>query len=210
MTVPNLPHASVPVGRTAEDNVQVRRHGEPRPFDFEPRPHWDIGADARDSRLRARGEDVGRAVLRAARAPAPARARSDQLHARAPHAGARLHRSGAAVPRERRRAARHRQPAEVRAGSVQDRGRLGPLPDPDGGSAAHEPVSRRDPRRAPAAALLHGVHAVLPQRGRILRRGRARPHPPASVRQGGAGEVHDARAVLRRARETDARTPRKC
>jgi len=45
MTVPNLPHASVPVGRTAEDNVQVRRHGEPRPFDFEPRPHWDIGSD---------------------------------------------------------------------------------------------------------------------------------------------------------------------
>jgi seryl-tRNA synthetase len=45
MTVPNLPHASVPVGRTAEDNVQVRRHGEPRPFDFEPRPHWDIGSE---------------------------------------------------------------------------------------------------------------------------------------------------------------------
>jgi seryl-tRNA synthetase len=43
MTVPNLPHASVPVGKTAEDNVMVRRHGEPRPFDFEPKPHWDIG-----------------------------------------------------------------------------------------------------------------------------------------------------------------------
>src|SRR6185436_4949820 len=45
MTVPNLPHASVPVGRTAEDNVQVRRAGEPRPFDFTPRPHWEIGAE---------------------------------------------------------------------------------------------------------------------------------------------------------------------
>jgi seryl-tRNA synthetase len=44
MTVPNLPHASVPVGKTADDNVEVRRHGEPRAFDFEPRPHWDIGA----------------------------------------------------------------------------------------------------------------------------------------------------------------------
>jgi|SRR5678815_1864964 len=43
MTVPNLPHASVPVGRTAEDNKQVRRHGEPRAFDFEPKPHWEIG-----------------------------------------------------------------------------------------------------------------------------------------------------------------------
>jgi seryl-tRNA synthetase len=43
MTVPNLPHATVPVGRSAEDNAEVRRHGEPRSFDFEPRPHWDIG-----------------------------------------------------------------------------------------------------------------------------------------------------------------------
>ena len=43
MTVPNLPHASVPVGKSAEDNVEVRRHGEPRAFDFEPKPHWDIG-----------------------------------------------------------------------------------------------------------------------------------------------------------------------
>jgi seryl-tRNA synthetase len=44
MTVPNLPHASVPVGKSAQDNVEVRRHGEPRAFDFEPKPHWDIGS----------------------------------------------------------------------------------------------------------------------------------------------------------------------
>ena len=44
MTVPNLPHASVPVGRSAADNQEVRRHGEPRAFDFEPKPHWEIGA----------------------------------------------------------------------------------------------------------------------------------------------------------------------
>lgn len=44
MTVPNLPHASVPVGRTSEDNPVVRTHGEPRSFDFEPKPHWDLGS----------------------------------------------------------------------------------------------------------------------------------------------------------------------
>jgi seryl-tRNA synthetase len=44
MTVPNLPHASVPIGRSAEDNTEVRRHGQPRAFDFEPKPHWDVGA----------------------------------------------------------------------------------------------------------------------------------------------------------------------
>ena len=42
--IPNLPHASVPDGAGAADNVEVRRSGEPRVFDFEPKPHWDIGA----------------------------------------------------------------------------------------------------------------------------------------------------------------------
>ena len=41
--VPNLPHESVPQGATAEDNVEVRRWGSPREFDFTPRPHWEIG-----------------------------------------------------------------------------------------------------------------------------------------------------------------------
>ncbi|MEX0959078.1 MAG: serine--tRNA ligase [Burkholderiales bacterium] len=41
--IPNLPHESVPVGRSAEDNVEVRRSGEPRKFDFQPRDHVDIG-----------------------------------------------------------------------------------------------------------------------------------------------------------------------
>jgi len=41
--LPNLPHASVPVGKSAAENVEVRRHGEPRSFDFEPQPHWDLG-----------------------------------------------------------------------------------------------------------------------------------------------------------------------
>jgi seryl-tRNA synthetase len=43
--IPNVPQDSVPVGRSAEDNVEVRRVGEPRIFDFEPKPHWDLGAD---------------------------------------------------------------------------------------------------------------------------------------------------------------------
>ncbi len=43
LTVPNVPHDSVPRGRGADDNVEVRRHGQPPRFDFEPRPHWEIG-----------------------------------------------------------------------------------------------------------------------------------------------------------------------
>ena len=43
MTLPNIPHASVPEGTTAADNVEVRRHGQPRTLDFEPKPHWELG-----------------------------------------------------------------------------------------------------------------------------------------------------------------------
>ncbi|WP_457624315.1 serine--tRNA ligase [Persephonella sp.] len=43
LSVPNIPHPSVPVGEDEEDNVEVRRWGEPRKFDFEPLPHWEIG-----------------------------------------------------------------------------------------------------------------------------------------------------------------------
>ncbi len=43
--VPNLPHASVPVGRSADDNVVIRTWGEPRKLDFEPLAHWDLGPD---------------------------------------------------------------------------------------------------------------------------------------------------------------------
>jgi seryl-tRNA synthetase len=43
LAIPNLPHASVPIGRSADDNAEVRRVGEPRMFDFEPKAHWDLG-----------------------------------------------------------------------------------------------------------------------------------------------------------------------
>jgi seryl-tRNA synthetase len=43
--IPNIPHESVPVGKTAEDNVEVRRWGQPRQFDFEPKAHWDLGPE---------------------------------------------------------------------------------------------------------------------------------------------------------------------
>ena len=43
--IPNVPHESVPVGKDSEDNVEVRRVGEPRRFDFEPKAHWDLGPE---------------------------------------------------------------------------------------------------------------------------------------------------------------------
>lgn len=46
LTIPNLPHSSVPVGHSADDNVEVRRWGAPPKFDFTPKPHWEVGERA--------------------------------------------------------------------------------------------------------------------------------------------------------------------
>jgi len=43
--LPNLPNESVPVGKSAEDNVEIRRWGSPPKFDFAPKPHWELGEE---------------------------------------------------------------------------------------------------------------------------------------------------------------------
>ena len=45
LAIPNVPHESVPVGASEEDNVEVRRSGEPTSFGFEPKPHWELGTE---------------------------------------------------------------------------------------------------------------------------------------------------------------------
>jgi len=43
LRLPNIPHESVPIGEDEKDNLEVRRYGTPRDFNFEPKPHWEIG-----------------------------------------------------------------------------------------------------------------------------------------------------------------------
>jgi seryl-tRNA synthetase len=43
--VPNTPHASVPAGKSADDNIEVRRWGQPPAFGFAPKAHWDLGPE---------------------------------------------------------------------------------------------------------------------------------------------------------------------
>ena len=45
LNVPNTPHPSVPLGNDDQDNVEKRKWGEPRTFDFEHKAHWDVGSD---------------------------------------------------------------------------------------------------------------------------------------------------------------------
>ncbi len=43
LNLPNIPHESVPVGKSSADNVEIHRRGTPRTFDFAPQAHWDLG-----------------------------------------------------------------------------------------------------------------------------------------------------------------------
>lgn len=45
LAIPNIPHDSVPVGESEDDNVELRKWGEVRDFDFEPKPHWDLATN---------------------------------------------------------------------------------------------------------------------------------------------------------------------
>ena len=77
LNLPNLPHPTVPVGKSAGDNVEVRKHGSPRTFDFEPQAHWDLApalgildferatriAGARFSILSGAGARLSRALI---------------------------------------------------------------------------------------------------------------------------------------------------
>jgi len=77
LTIPNLTHESVPVGKSSIDNVEVRRHGTPRTFDFNVQAHWDLGpalgiidfergtkiAGARFSVLMGAGARLARALI---------------------------------------------------------------------------------------------------------------------------------------------------
>jgi len=77
LALPNLPHESVPAGTSADDNPVVRTWGDPPAFDFEPRPHWELGPElgildferatrmsgARFSVLMGRGARLARALI---------------------------------------------------------------------------------------------------------------------------------------------------
>ena len=113
--VPNLPHASVPIGKDESANTEVRRVGTPRDFTlegFEPRDHVDLGS--RKSGPRACNKNYGCAICRAQGHWRAARARSHQLHARPSHAGTRLSRDASAIHCECSDPLRYRAASKVR------------------------------------------------------------------------------------------------
>ena len=59
LRIPNVPHPDVPTGDTDEDNLEVRKWGEPTAFDFEAKAHWDIGTDLNILDFEAAGKITG-------------------------------------------------------------------------------------------------------------------------------------------------------
>jgi len=101
LRIPNIPQDSVPDGKGAEDNKEVKRWGEPRKFDFTPKDHVALGE--------ALGIlDFERAVFRSGRL---ARARADPVHAGPAHPHSRLRGGHPSLHGQSRRDDRHREPA---------------------------------------------------------------------------------------------------
>ena len=131
------------------------------------KPHWDLGPALGILDFERATRMSRRALLGADRRRRAARARADQLHARPAHARARLHaRSSRRSSSTRRRCAAPGNLPKFEQDLFKIAGEWDLYPDPDRRGAADEPAPRRDPRRPAAAAPLHRLHAVLPQRGR--------------------------------------------
>ena len=141
-TLPNLPHASVPVGKSAADNVVVRTWGEPRTFDFEPKAHWDLGPElgiidferatkisgTRFAFLMGAGAQLERALINFMLSLHTNEHGYTEVQPPFLVSSTTLYGTG--------------QLPKFEHGSVQDRGRVGSVSDSDRRSAGHEPVSR--------------------------------------------------------------------
>ena len=190
LEMPNLPHPDVPVGPDERANVVVRTVGDAaRRFDFTPRPHWELGDGARHHRLRARRQDLGLALLRAARRRRAAAARAHHLDARPAHRASTATRE--IYP-----------PAMVKRECLVGTGNLPKFGDNLYRDAeedfwfvptAEVPVTNlyRDEilERRRAADPARRLHAVLPAREDVGRARRARHQARPPVRQGRDGEV---------------------
>ena len=161
LTIPNLPHETVPIGKSAPTTSKSATSARLATFEFTPQAHWDLGpalgiidfergtkiAGARFSVLIGAGARLARALI------------NFMLHLHTNEHGYTeveppfLANHGVVDW--------HRQSAEVRSRPVQDRRRLGSVSRADRRGAADQHAPRRDPGRPQAADSLHRLHAVL-------------------------------------------------
>lgn len=85
LSIPNLPHATTPVGKSDADNVEVRKWGEPTKFGFSPKPHWELGEELGILDWPRAAKITGSAFHRLSRCRRKAGKKRDFSHARPPH-----------------------------------------------------------------------------------------------------------------------------
>ena len=90
--IPNIPHSSVPAGNDEDDNVEVRRWGEPKAFDFAVKDHVDLGDALNGLDFDTATKDYRLALFANARRPRQHAPGTDPIYAQYPYSGARLRR----------------------------------------------------------------------------------------------------------------------
>ena len=208
MGLPNIPHASVPVGKDSTENPVIKTWGSPPQFDFAPKAHWDIGDDLN--------------ILDFERAAKITGARFPLYF----DAGARLERALINFMLDLH--TREHGYLEVLPPFMVNRKTMtgtGQLPKFEEDlfkleewdyfliPTAEVPVTNihrgeiLDEDALPD--LLHGLHPLFPVGGRLLRQGHPRPDPPAPVQQGGAGQVLHPRDLLCRTGKSARTMPKR-
>ena len=192
LEIPNIPHESVPVGRDESDNALVRSWGTVPEFDFQPLAHWDIGERLGILDFPRAAKIAGARFRPVSRRWSPPGAGPDQLHAGRPHGGARVYGDPPALHGQCGQHDRHGPAPQVRGRSFQDPG-VEPLSDSNGRGPGDEHSQGGGPEGGRPAPLLHGLHPLLPVRGRLPWKGHEGSDQAAPVQQGGAGEVTQGR-----------------
>ena len=158
-SIPNLPHASVPTGQDAADNVEVRRWGSPPPCSAPAQSHWDLGESLGilDFDRAVRMAKARFAVLTGLGA---VRAGAHQLYAWTCIPPARLSRSAASVDGQSRGDDRDRSTTQIRRRPVPD-ARRRTVPNPHRRSSVTQSAPRRDISGRDLADSIHGLRALF-------------------------------------------------
>ena len=167
LSIPNVPHESVPVGNDDSDNVEIRRWGDPKEFSFEAKPHWDIGKglDILDPETAAKVTGARFHFYKGLGAKLERSVINFYLNTHTQHGYTEIF-----------------PPFMVNRASMTGTGQLPKFEedafrlatkvsneDPDGGGACHQHVPWRHSGRRTAAGEILRLFRVLPCRGRLRR-----------------------------------------
>ena len=175
LRLPNLPHESVPVGKSAEDNPVVRVHGREAGVRFQAEVARRAVRELAAGGFHARGQARGQRVCALHELGREAGAGVDPVHARPAHERARLHRGVAAVHGRAAMPGRRGPVPEVRRPVLRGAGRAGrehagqAVSHPDGRDAGGQHPPGGDSEGERAADSLLRLHAVLSRGGRARR-----------------------------------------